>query len=101
LFDVLYQLKLTKLTSLAMGSIRCMFRAHFYMCVRSCILISPLNIEALDVNIEIGADEPDKNKIISKLVGEEKLNYEVFVENSPETVLPINLDVELVTSSEP
>jgi hypothetical protein len=64
-------------------------------------LISPLNIEALDVNIEIGADEPDKNKIISKLVGEEKLNYEVFVENSPETVLPINLDVELVTSSEP
>jgi hypothetical protein len=56
-----------------------------------------LNQIALDVNVVIGTDELDKDRIIDKLVGEEKLNCEMFVENNPEVGIPANLDVEPVT----
>jgi hypothetical protein len=50
---------------------------------------------ALDANIKIGFDNDENEKLIKKLVHMEKKQYDSFVNDNPDMVLPASLDVEI------
>jgi hypothetical protein len=54
-----------------------------------------LNQVALDANIKIGFDNDENEKLIKKLVHMEKKQYDSFVNDNPDMVLPASLDVEI------
>jgi hypothetical protein len=59
-----------------------------------------LNNTAVDVNMKIGNDVNDKNRIIDILVQSEKDNYEHFVEENPDILLPTDIDVQVSLESD-
>jgi hypothetical protein len=59
-----------------------------------------LNQNVRDVNINLGDDISEANEIINNLVVQEKKNYEKFVDENPDILLPTNLNVEIELHSE-
>jgi hypothetical protein len=62
----------------------------------SVLQFESLNQIVVDVNLKIGSDNNESNRIIGNLVESEKLTHGNFVSENPETNLPSNLDVEMV-----
>jgi hypothetical protein len=56
---------------------------------------------ASDVNINIGNDNKDKSSILNTLIVADQDRFERFVAQNPESVLPVNLDVDLEVESDP
>jgi hypothetical protein len=62
---------------------------------------SALNAIASDVNIKIGKDLVENDKIINELVQSEVNNFEQFVEENPDILLPTAVDVQSSLESDP
>jgi hypothetical protein len=58
--------------------------------------LDSLNQIAKDVSISIGMDEDENHRLIDNLVKSDREQYENFVNENPETLLPENLDNEIV-----
>jgi hypothetical protein len=62
---------------------------------------SALNNIASNVNIKIGKGLVENNKIINELVQSEVNNFEQFVEENPDILLPTTVDVQSSLESDP
>jgi hypothetical protein len=62
----------------------------------SVLQFESLNQIVVDVNLKIGSDNNETNRIIDNLVESKKLTHGNFVSENPETNLPSNLDVEML-----
>jgi hypothetical protein len=56
-----------------------------------------LNQVARDTNVRIGCDNDKLARLINNIIAEEKLQYDQFVGENPDIVLPSNLDVDMVS----
>jgi hypothetical protein len=54
-----------------------------------------------DVNINLGNDNDDKSSILNTLMVANQDRFEHFVAQNPESVLPVNIDVDLKIESDP
>jgi hypothetical protein len=59
----------------------------------ACLDIDYLSQIAQDVNVKIGDDCFENNNIVNSLICEEKRNYDKFVEENLEFLLPPNLNI--------
>jgi hypothetical protein len=55
-----------------------------------------LNQIALDVNLKFGDNSAEYKFIISNLISDDQKNYDNFIEENPDILLPINLDLESI-----
>jgi hypothetical protein len=62
----------------------------------SALQIDTLNQIALDSNIRIGGDNEENEKLIDNLVQLEKQQHDMFLNDNPEILLPVNLEVDPV-----
>lgn len=53
-----------------------------------------LKLKAQCVDIKLGINTCDADKVIDNLKSKERMNLETYVNNNPEVILPSNLDVE-------
>jgi hypothetical protein len=67
----------------------------------ACLDVFYLSENASDVHARIGADDCENASIVTSLIDEEKGKYDKFVEQNPEILLPVDLDLDIVTCCEP
>jgi hypothetical protein len=60
-----------------------------------------LNQIALDVNLKFGDNSAEYKFIISNLISDDRKNYDNFIEENPDILLPINLDLESIQKYDP